>query len=170
MHLNVPLIVHHACSCCSRISAPVAFACPRKSIVLRFLDADFLWTAAPPMSPLVQGALLQVPVQLAAFPIDTFKTRLQIPFGAPGAYQGSPRAVRALPPQPHPRPLVRALEIAGCRSLLPNAGCQYHGLFSNVGCQYQGLFSQECTPGMRPLLTNEAHAVSLDQFSLNPKP
>lgn len=44
------------------------------------------------MSPLVQGALWQVPVQLAAFPIDTLKTRLQIPFGAPGPYQGSPRA------------------------------------------------------------------------------
>jgi hypothetical protein len=43
-------------------------------------------------SPLVRGALLQVPAQLAIFPLDTFKTRLQIPFGAPGAYQGSDRA------------------------------------------------------------------------------
>jgi len=43
-------------------------------------------------SPLVRGTLVQVPVQLAIFPIDTFKTRLQIPFGAPGAYQGSDRA------------------------------------------------------------------------------
>lgn len=35
---------------------------------------------------------MQVPAQLAIFPLDTFKTRLQIPFGAPGAYQGSDRA------------------------------------------------------------------------------
>eukprot|EP00802_Teleaulax_amphioxeia_P023503 Tamp_24090.p1 GENE.Tamp_24090~~Tamp_24090.p1 ORF type:complete len:320 (+),score=30.08 Tamp_24090:1-960(+) len=46
----------------------------------------------PTVSPLVRGALFQVPVQLLAFPIDTFKTRLQIPFGAPGPYQGSDRA------------------------------------------------------------------------------
>ena len=51
-----------------------------------------LASTGPPVSPLLRGALLQVPIQLAAFPIDTFKTRLQIPFGAPGPSQGSDRA------------------------------------------------------------------------------
>ncbi|EKX48093.1 hypothetical protein GUITHDRAFT_86163, partial [Guillardia theta CCMP2712] len=66
-------------------------------LVLLFTSA--VQGAAPDVSgvsgwknPLLNGAVLQVPFQLAAFPLDTFKTRLQIPFGAPGAYQASEKA------------------------------------------------------------------------------
>lgn len=75
---------------------PDATALGRILVTIACLSIAAASSSSPPqgtgMSPLVQGALWQVPVQLAAFPIDTLKTRLQIPFGAPGPYQGSPRA------------------------------------------------------------------------------
>ncbi|KAJ1476571.1 mitochondrial carrier domain-containing protein [Baffinella frigidus] len=40
-------------------------------------------------SPYLRGGLWQATALLATYPIDTLKTRLQIPFGAPGEYQRS---------------------------------------------------------------------------------
>ena len=63
---------------CGGAEAAVAAVKPQDAGLLKKLD-----------SPYLRGGLWQASALLTMYPLDTVKTRLQIPFGAPGPYQRS---------------------------------------------------------------------------------